>query len=168
MKPLYQLVDDQAELYELLSDASYIDGDGVINPELITLLERGKRDIKQKAIGVALVQKQLAAEAELIKAEAKKLTERSRQAEKNAEYLKEYLARNLKQAEIKEVKDDPRVVITFRKSERVEVDMTMLDAAYYKAPPPPEPDKTAIKRDIKAGTAINGAWLVDEQNIQIK
>jgi len=166
---LYELVGEQRKLYELLSDRSYIDEDGVISPELLELLHKGKNKIDKKAVRVAIVIKQLLSDAEAIKAEKERLAERQSRAQKNAEHLKNYLADNLIAAGYADKKiADAKVELKFTKSERVEVDEVALPSDYFREIPAKfEPDKARIKEAIKRGDDISGAQLVKYNNLQI-
>lgn len=62
----------------------------------------------------------------------------------------------------------PRVSISYRKSDAVEVtDITKIKAEYLK-PVEPEVDKTKIKKAIKDGEELEGVVLVQNQNMQIR
>lgn len=99
-------------------------------------------------------------------AEQEKIFKERKQAVKNKkESLKAYLAffLNGQKWENKEVK------ISWRTSEAVEItgDVKNLPELYLKYAAP-EPNKTLLKEDIKAGKVIPGATLVKKNNIQIK
>lgn len=103
-------------------------------------------------------EKQLAEQEKIFK-------ERKQSAKNKKESLKAYLAAflNGQKWENKEVK------ISWRTSEAVEItgDVKNLPEVYLKYAAP-EPNKTLLKEDIKAGKVIPGAALVKKNNIQIR
>ena len=105
------------------------------------------------------------AEAEALKAEKQKLAERQKRAEKQAERMKEYLAFCLHGE--KWQSEDKLLKITYRKSVEVQADINLVGAEYlrYKEP---ELNKAKIKSALKAGETIEGAELIEKQNIQIQ
>ena len=59
------------------------------------------------------------------------------------------------------------IKLSFRKSESVEIDdIDALDDRFKRIKI--EPDKTAIKTALKIGEKVEGARLVENQNLQIK
>lgn len=133
----------------------------IIDPEKLSRLQMESDD---KVEGIALWIKNLLSEAAAIKTEKDKLGERQKACENKAKNLKEYLSVFLAGQKFK----TPRVAITYRKSESVNVsDIREIPEEYLKYKDP-EPDKIAIKAALKSGKAINGAELVENQNIQIK
>lgn len=130
-------------------------------------LEQLQMDRDKKIENIALWIKNLKADAEALKAEKNALAERQKAAENKAESLKKYLLGFLAGEKF----STPKVAISFRKSESVQVtdikSVMDFDDQYVKFAEPTV-DKTAIKKAIKSGIAIPGAELVENQNIQIK
>lgn len=117
-----------------------------------------------KVENIALWIKNLLSDAEAIKAEKLKLAERQKACENKAKSLKEYLNTYLDGQKFK----TPRVSISYRKSDAVEVtDITKVKAEYLK-PVEPEVDKTKIKKALKEGAELEGVILVQNQNMQIR
>ena len=78
--------------------------------------------------------------------------------------MKEYLSKFLGGQKFK----TPKVSISYRRSESVEVtDISKLDDDYLKFAEPTV-DKTKVKKALKAGTTLQGVVLVENQNIQIR
>ena len=126
-------------------------------------LERNK-----KLEAVALYIKSLEAEAEAMKAEAKKLADRREAKERKAERLRSYISNSM-QALGDTKLETAKVAISFRKSESVDVyDPVLLPAEFTKTKTTVTPDKTAIKAAIKAGQEVAGATLEIKKNLQIK
>ena len=118
----------------------------------------------EKVDNIACYIKNLKAEAEAIRAEEKKLADRRRACENHADRLKRYLADNLQGEKFK----SPRVSISWRKSEAVEIeDLWKIPDDYLKYSDP-TPDKTAIREAIKKGFDVDGAELVTNLNMTIR
>lgn len=134
----------------------------IVNEEMLDQL---LLDRNTKIENIALWIKNLLSEAAGIDAECKNLTERKKSAEKRAEGLKRYLSENMNGTKF----STPRVAISFRKSEAVEIlsDQDIPDD-FVKIVEERKIDKTAIKQAIKADREVPGAVLVERQNIQIK
>ena len=127
-------------------------------------LESLEMERETKIENICLMIKNYLAEAEAIKAEKLKLAARQSTAENRAEWLKKYLVRNV---EAGEKHGNARYQLGWRRSESVVVtDLADLPEAYLVKKI--EADKKAIKASIKAGYAVNGAVLIENQNIQIK
>ena len=121
-----------------------------------------ERDAKIE--NIALYIKELRAEAEALKAEKFAFAERQKVAENKVESLKNYLAYALKGQAFKSTK----AVVSFRKTQQVDIpDIYKLDENFlrYKEP---EADKTAIKEAIKAGQIVKGATLIENTSVIIK
>ena len=121
-----------------------------------------ERDAKIE--NIALYIKDLRAEAEALKVEKMAFAERQKVAENKVESLKNYLAYALKGQAFKSTK----AVVSFRKTQQVDVpDIYALDENFlrYKEP---EADKTAIKEAIKAGQTVKGATLIENTSVIIK
>ena len=133
----------------------------IIDIEMFNSLKM-ERDAKIE--GVALYIKELKAEAEALKAEKMAFAERQRVAENKVESLKKYLAYALNGQAFKSTK----AVVSFRKSQVVDIpDIYKLDENFlrYKEP---EADKTAIKEAIKSGQTVAGATLIENTSVIIK
>lgn len=164
MASLYEL--DQAVL-TVLENGLIFDpetGEILFDEDNFDELEGARKD---KMENVALYIKGLEADAAAIRAEEKALAERRSIKERKAERLRDYLTRSMRTLGDPKL-ETPRVAISFRKSQVVEVwDERELPEDYWKHPEP-QPDKTAIKQAIKAGWSVPGADLVERQNLQIK
>lgn len=126
--------------------------------------EKLQIDKATKIENIALWHKNLISDAEQYKAEKIAFAEKQKQAENKAESLKNYLDLILQGEPFKTVK----VNCTYRKSKSVEVsDIGKIPSEYLKYAEPTA-DKTAIKKAIESGQAIDGASLVEKANIQIK
>ena len=133
----------------------------IIDVERLGQLQLARED---KVEGIALWIKNLLSDADAIKSEEEKLAQRRKANENKAKNLKEYLSKFLNGQKFK----TPKVSISYRKSESVEVtDISNLDDDYLKFAEPTV-DKTKVKKALKAGTVLQGVSLVENQNIQIR
>jgi hypothetical protein len=124
---------------------------------------------EQKIENIGCWYKNLTAEAKAIREEEKALADRRRAAENKAERLENYLSFILNG----EKYSSPRLNVTYRKSEAVELDVTdevfmqsMDGTEFVKVTP--SINKQAIKDALKAGNTDIPAHLVERQNMQIK
>lgn len=163
---LYEIENEYLSLLEAIEN-------GEIPDECIAdTLEAVKGEIEVKADNIACMLKTLNAEIVAISAEELKLRERKRIKEAVHDRLKAYLAATLQRLDIEKI-ETARNVISFRKSEAVEVSEGFVDWAvknrddlvtYGK----PKANLTEIKNILKGGGVIEGAQLVVRQNMQIK
>ena len=164
MPSLYEI--DQAVL-TVLEDGLVFDPDSgeiLWDEENFAELEIHRTD---KMENVALYIKGLESDASAIKAEEKALAERRSIKEKKAERLRDYLTRSMEAFGDTKL-ETPRVALSFRKSEAVDIwDADELPPIYWKQAAP-TPDKAAIKKAIKSGEEVSGASLVERRNLQIK
>ncbi len=118
----------------------------------------------EKVEGIACWIKNLLSDATAIKVEKDALAEREKACKNKAESLKNYLSSALSGTKFK----SPKVSISYRKSESVEVEDIMKVPDNYLKYADPTVDKTKVKAAIKDGINIPGVSLVEKQNIQVK
>lgn len=169
MATLYELTQDQLYLYNLLMSGEGLDMEtGEIDPVVAEQLKLTGEELDQKIKGVAIVYKQLIADAKMLKEEEDNLVARRKRAERNAEMLKNRLESSMILLNKTEFKD-AKVNITFRKSTKVEIlDESKLAKDYIVEKVTRTPSKTAIMEALKNGVNVEGAQLVESKNIQIK
>lgn len=157
---LYELAENYNELLALL------DNEEATTEELADTLDGINDAIEVKVDNICRVRKYLEGKVEVYKAEAKRLTELAKQAENNADSMKNYLDEQLKRMNIKKM-DTELFKLSYRKSDSVNViDLDAVPDEYKRITI--APDKTAIKKAIKDGETVNGAELVVNQNLQIR
>ena len=157
------------KLYEIdASMAALVDEEtGEISDFEAFLALQMERDTKIE--NTALWHKNLAAEAEAIKAEEQNLSKRRRILENQAERLKGHLGYMLEGNAFKTAK----VACSFRKTSAVELsdgfmDWAKVGGAEYLRTKDPEPDKKAIADALKQGIEIHGAELIQRNSLTIK
>ena len=117
-----------------------------------------------KIENVALWIKNLRADAEAYKAEAQAFVDRKKAAERKIESLTRLLEITLRGRKFK----TERVQIGYRKSDSVQIDKNAKLPDEYLRFREPEPDKAALKKALKDGVEIEGAWLEEKLNMQVK
>jgi hypothetical protein len=154
-----------ASLYEInksILNCLDVDTGEIIDPDRLEALCMEK---DQKIENIALWIKNLQADALAYKAEKEAFEARQKAAENKVESLKRYLAEALKGEKFSSTK----CAVSFRKSEKVEIeDECLIPREFLTETTTYKPNRTAIKYAIKAGQKINGCELVESLNAQIK
>lgn len=163
--PLYQLVNYQREL-AVLADS------GDVPPEQIAdTLNALEGDINEKAVNVAAFTRNLEATADAVRDAAKAMLARADRIEKRAESIRAYLLFNMQAAGISKV-ESPWFTLAVRKNPPAVIveDEAEIPPEFMVTPepPPPRPDKTAIKRALQAGTNVPGAHLFQNERLEIR
>ena len=164
MRALYEIDKD---LENLLSQVDEETGELMIDDAALDALLMERQD---KIEGVALLHKNVSAEAAAIKAEEDALKKRREALEKK----KDGLARYLERALAGERFETAKVAVTYRKSEQTEITDPERFFKWAKRHKDflrikdPDADKTAIKAAIKAGEKIPGAEIVEKRTMSIR
>ena len=159
MKNLFNI---DAELYEVYSEIE--NNGGEMTPELEAALEITEAERMTKGEGYVYVMKQLRSKADLLRAEAKRLTEIARQYESSADKLGDRLLQSvIAHGQIKTA----FVTISTRKSKSVSItDESLLEADFWRIKA--EPNKTAIKEALESGQEVAGALIVENYSLNIR
>ena len=153
---LYEIVE---ELRNFQFDVDEETGE-ILNADELDKLELAR---DEKIENICLMIKNLKADATAYKAEKDSFAEKEQRAKNEADRWADYLQRMLDGATFKST----RASVAYRKSEKVECDMTLVPDDYLRYKDP-EPDKTKIKNAIKSGVAVKGCSLVESISMQIK
>lgn len=164
---LYEISTELRRTYEKLENGEGINLEtGEVDSEVQQALALTQQNLQTKAIDIGYVIKSFDDEIEIYEREIKRLTEIKDQMKKRKEWLKGNLSNAMQEFGIVELKGKT-IKLSFRKSESVEVtDIDALDEKFKRVKI--EPDKTAIKMELKMGHNVEGARLVENQNLQIK
>ena len=156
------------EINQQIEEVSHnmIDYDtGEVLPHFEQLLEALEMDREQKVLNTAKLIKNLEAESKALKDAEKQMADRRKVVENKSKRIKDWIAGFVPEEKIK----DEFVSISWRKSESVVIDDGVrLDSKYEVEKITVNPDKVAIKKDLKKGIVIAGCRIVEKQNIQIK
>lgn len=131
--------------------------------------EQLQMDRQTKIENVGLWIKDLRAEAAAVKSEAKSLADRAKAAENRADRLEQYLEYALQGEKF----STPKLSVSWRKSQAVAFEE---DEAAFCAGHPDytitktevKPDRKALLADLKAGARIDGAYIEERMNMQIR
>ena len=159
MKNLFNI---DAELYEVYSEIE--NNGGEMSPELEAALEITEAERMTKGEGYVYVIKQLKSQADLLKAEAKRLLEIAKQYENSADKLADRLLQSvIAHGQIKTA----FVTVSTRKSKSISItDESLLKAEYLRIKT--EPNKTAIKEALESGQEVQGALIMENYSLNIK
>jgi hypothetical protein len=159
---LYKLTDQYRSLLAL-------DPEEVPEEAIRDTLEALTGDIQEKLTNVAAYCRNLEAAADAIDDAAKQMRERASRVRKRAESIRAYLLHNMQACEISKI-ESPYFTLAVRKNPPsvVVFDLNQIPADFMrqKPPPPPEPDKTAIKQALQAGGDVPGCKL--EQGVRLE
>lgn len=131
----------------------------ILNAEELDSLELAR---DEKIENIALWIKNLKAEADAVKKQKDAFQLREKALNNKTERLKDYLSRNLNGEKFK----TDKVVLSWRKSQAVEIEEGFSDERFIKYEP--KISKTEIKDALKSGEMIEGARLVENNSLQIK
>lgn len=139
-------------------------------------LDALETELRDKAVSIAVMVKDLNADIEAFKNEEQNLAKRRKSLENHVKSLKAYMSVELKDAGVTAIKDDPRAQISFRKSESVEIsdEIEFIEwAETFNRPDFLNTEITINKANLKKSIKENGltcpyAQIVEKNNIQIK
>ena len=155
MRPLYEIDDDIMSCVDLETGE-------IVDEERLNALEMER---EKKIEGVILWRKDLLAEAEAVRSEAKKLYERVNKCEKKAEQLKHWTESVLAGEKFK----TERCSVSYRKSSSIVIDdVHQLPREVWKDLSDDWISKTKIKELLKAGQEVKGAHQEDKVGIVIQ
>ncbi len=170
MASLYEIDRELVELLENGFTLACVDFEtGVIDEEKAkAFLEELPLERERKIENIALFIKNLESDAEAIDGEIKKLTERKKAKERKVDNLKKYLTQSI--LTIGESKfETSKVALSFRRSKTVIIDdESKIDKMFVKEKIEYSIDKKAVKQALESGQAVEGARILENQNLQIK
>ena len=140
-------------------------GEVFFNDEEIQKLED---DFKNKADNIACYIKDLSALNDAIKAEKAELDARYKANDAKINRLRCYLSQSLEMREMRNL-ETPRNKLSFRKSTSVVIsDEKLVPTQFIKTVVTEKVDKKAISDALKKGELIEGCYLLESNNLQIK
>ena len=160
---LFQIEECITNCVKLDGRDDYID---VSTGEIIdtAALDALKMERDKKIRNIACWIRNLESDEKQLAEQEKIFRERKQAAARKRESLKSYLAAFLNGAKWK----NNEVSISWRKSTAVEVTDIKKLSNYYLKFKEPEPNKTLIGNDLKAGIKLDGAVLVDKNNMSVR
>lgn len=164
MATLYEI---KEEYLKALEGAFDLETGEVLDVDKMAEADKLFGDFNSKIDNIICYIKNLKADAEALKVEKNNLAERQKAKENKAESLTKYL-----QSVLEGNKYESTVgKVSYRKSVSVEVDLDVFqqdERAFDFLNYEPKADKTALKKALEEGLEINGAKLVEKNNMQIK
>lgn len=158
---LWKISQEQQELNALLFEA-----EGELTPELEERLAINEANLEAKAEDYAVSMDMLKASAEAARQEIKRLTAYVKRCENAEERMKQALTTAMEICE-RDRLEVGTYRLSFRKSEAVVIiDELAIPNDYVKVET--KIDKAQLGVDLKAGATINGAYLEQRRNLQIK
>lgn len=140
---------------------------GEIDDDALCLLEQLEIDRDKKIENIALLIKNLRAEAVALKTEKEVFQKRQKQAENKAESLSNYLQTVLNGEKF----NSTRCSVSFRKTNKVALDegYTVYDIdTHFLRMSEPTLDKTEIKKALDAGMSIEGVHMESGLSMTVK
>lgn len=162
-KALYTIEQEYIELAEQLEQ-------GEVTQELETALAITESQLQTKAIGYGFIIRESEGNIAMIDAEIKRLQALKKSEQSKVDRLKTAISNAMELFGITEVKT-PTLKLSFRRSERVKSDPfydALPDELVTVIPEQRKPDLTAIKNVLKSGYEVNGFWIEECNNLQIK
>lgn len=165
MTALYELAAQYRDIATRLQDMD------LDEQTIADTLESVSGELEEKATNTAMVIRNLEASAAAIKEAEAGMAARRKTIERRAESLRRYLLDNMVACNMQKiespyfqiaVRDNPPAVDVFEPG--------LLPAEYMRQPepPPPAPDKAAIRVVLKSGHDVPGARLTHSKRIDIK
>ena len=140
-------------------------GEVIFNDEEIQKLED---DFKNKADNIACYIKDLSALNDAIKAEKAELDARYKANDAKINRLRCYLSQSLEMRDMRNL-ETPRNKLSFRKSTSVVIsDEKLVPTQFIKTVVTEKIDKKGIGDALKKGERIEGCYLLESNNLQIK
>ena len=169
MASIYNISSDLKKIYEDLDNGNGIDLEtGEIKPEIMQQLSISRNELETKAVDYGYVIKAFDDEIDIIEREIERLEERKAYVKKNKERMKTIVSSAMEEFGINKIKSET-LQLSFRKSESVDIfDESLIDDKFKKVKTEISLDKTAIKNAIKNGEDVQGAKIVEKNNLQIK
>lgn len=160
---LYEISEEIEKAFALAVDPET----GEVDEERMVLLEALNMERDKKIENIALLIKNLRAEAVALKTEKEVFQKRQKQAENKAEALSRYLMDALNGEKF----TSNRCSVSFRHTQKVTLDegFTIYDIdTHFVRMKEPELDKTAIKKALEDGTTIAGVHMEDGLSMTIR
>ena len=177
MSSLYQ-INEQVDSIMAKIQSAFDESTGeIIDEELYTESQKELDNLEitqnEKIENIACYIKNLTAEVSILDNEAKVFLQRKKAKENQLKRVKDYLENFLKFKEIKKI-ETPKALISFRKSEQLEIVDEEKAMEFAKANElvrykEPEIDKAGLKKYLKeTGEVLNFVTISEKQNLQIK
>jgi hypothetical protein len=145
-----------------------IDNGGEVTPEIENALIIKQDELSTKSVKYGYVVKALEYDVKIIEEEIKRLNQIKKARQNASERLKNVLSITMNSFNVPEI-DTPTMKINFRKSSSVQIiDESVIPKKFITQKVTKSISKADIKNAIKSGEIVEGAEIIENQNIQIK
>ena len=174
MQSLYEISNELRDVYNKLENGEGIDQEtGEISEEIQNALVLSQQNLQAKGVDIGYIIKSFDDQIEMCEREIKRVAEIKKSIQSKKDWLKEKIKNAMEEFGIAEIDGTPigkPIKLSLRKSESVDVylDADYLDDKFKRVKTVVEADKTAIKQAIKNGENVEGARLVENNNLQIR
>jgi|FLOH01.1.fsa_nt_gi hypothetical protein len=158
MSSLFNISQDFKSLYILANDAENEDMEA-----LAELFSEVETSLSDKLDNTIYVIKELDSDAEALKAEAKRLTDKARALENKGKYLKELMLGAVKASGVEKLKSDKFSYYIKRTEVLNVVSEDNIGREFFRIKK--EIDKTVLKKAIKDGLIVDGVSIVENESL---
>ena len=158
MSSLFNISQDFKSLYILANDAENEDMEA-----LAELFSEVETSLSYKLDNTIYVIKELDSDAEALKAEAKRLTDKARALENKGKYLKELMLGAVKASGVEKLKSDKFSYYIKRTEVLNVVSEDNIGREFFRIKK--EIDKTVLKKAIKDGLIVDGVSIVENESL---
>jgi hypothetical protein len=158
MSSLFTISQDFKSLYEMDNDAENEDMEA-----LAELFSEVETSLSDKLDNTIYVIKELDSDAEALKAEAKRLTDKARALENKGKYLKELMLGAVKASGVEKLKSDKFSYYIKRTEVLNVVSEDNIGREFFRIKK--EIDKTVLKKAIKDGLIVDGVSIVENESL---
>ena len=158
MSSLFNISQDFKSLYEMANDAENEDMEA-----LAELFSEVETSLSDKLDNTIYVIKELDSDAEALKAEAKRLTDKARALENKGKYLKELMLGAVKASGVEKLKSDKFSYYIKRTEVLNVVSEDNIGREFFRIKK--EIDKTVLKKAIKDGLIVDGVSIVENESL---
>lgn len=156
------------KLYEIIPAMNKLEEMSENNEELVPYLDSIQLQLNDKVNNIVKFTRGLEVSAEAIDAEIKRLCGLKANFENKASNLRGYISDQMLKNGIVKIETDV-AKLSFRKSQSVEItDEKLIPETYKKKKVIENVDKMALKEALKTGLMVDGAVLVEKNNLQIR
>lgn len=163
MKSLYSI---SAELESIRQ--SVIENEGEITEDQLELLKISESELQNKAINYALAIKNIEAEESIIKSEIERLKKLKERREKLSKKLRENILYAMERYDVPKV-ESPTINLSLRKSKRLIIEEDEnIPARFVTVIQSLSVDKKELKKEIQEGLTVEGVYIQENKNLQIR
>ena len=158
MSSLFTISQDFKSLYEMANDAENEDMEA-----LAELFSEVETSLSDKLDNSNYIIKELDSDADALKAEAKRLTDKARALENKGKYLKELMLGAVKASGVEKLKSDKFSYYIKRTEVLNVVSEDNIGREFFRIKK--EIDKTVLKKAIKDGLVVDGVSIVENESL---